>query len=164
MKTALFLGLSFSCFVFADLLEFENAVYSGSGCQQTEPFLMSDKHAFYFGTPKYYVENGEDKNCILVLRVRPKKSIKVAISHIKIRSSAHLPDKATANFQAQSMSHLFKGPLREENSLILTTKEEDLIWSECGRPANLKIHTRLKVPEGSVQIISLRVSLKTDPC
>lgn len=164
MKIALFLCLSFSCLAFAGLLEFETAVYSGSGCQQVESFLTSDKYMFYFGTPKYVASEGEEKSCILVLPVRPKQGIKVAVSHIKIRSSAQLPDKASAHFQAQSMNHVFEGPLKQEITVVLTIEEEDLLWSDCGRPANLKMHTSLKVPEGSVQIISLRLGLKTNPC
>ncbi|MEI6806502.1 MAG: DUF4360 domain-containing protein [Myxococcaceae bacterium] len=155
--------------------EIQAPVYAGSGCEAgtIEPFFGSEREMIYFGTPAYKAEAGKQKNCMLVLPVQAAPKTKVAIVSLKVKTSSALLEDSNAVFQAElfmaglrtpAMNILFEGPLTTEDTVVLIPEDRYLIWSGCGQSANLRVNSSLTVTDGSVQVVSLRVRLKTVPC
>lgn len=150
-------------------------VYAGSGCEAgtIELFFGSEREMVYFGTHDYKAEAGERKTCMIVLPVQAAPKTKVAISSVKVKTSSLLPENSTGVFQAElfmaglrtpAMNILLEGPLSKDEVQVLIPDEKHLLWSGCGQSANLRVNSDLTVTDGSVQVVSLRVRLKTSPC
>jgi hypothetical protein len=155
--------------------EIQTPLYGGSGCEAgtIEPFWGSDPDTIYFTTPDYRAEIGKRKTCMLVLPVQPEPKTRVAITSVRVKTSSFLPEDSTGVFQAElfmaglrtpAMNIIFEGPLEKSDINVLMPDENRLIWSGCGQSANLRVNSSLTATEGAVQVVSLRIGLKTIPC